>query len=53
MLRATKEGLKERQQQIEEASKRDHKKIGKEMELYMIDEKIGKDCQSGFRTARF
>lgn len=42
MCYATKEGLKERQQQIEEASKRDHKKIGKEMELYMIDEKIGK-----------
>tara|TARA_B100000927_G_scaffold113263_1_gene91552 strand:+ start:23580 stop:25526 length:1947 start_codon:yes stop_codon:yes gene_type:complete len=42
MCYATKEGLKERQQQIEEAAKRDHKKIGKEMELYMIDEKIGK-----------
>jgi threonyl-tRNA synthetase len=34
--------LKERQRQIEEAGKRDHKKIGKEMELYMIDEMIGK-----------
>ena len=34
--------MKERQRQIEEASKRDHKKIGKEMELYMIDEMIGK-----------
>ena len=42
MCYATKEGLKERQRQIEEASKRDHKKIGKEMELYMIDELIGK-----------
>tara|TARA_B100001173_G_scaffold44443_1_gene35157 strand:- start:4 stop:1962 length:1959 start_codon:yes stop_codon:yes gene_type:complete len=42
MCYATKEGLKERQRQIEEASKRDHKKIGKEMELYMIDEMIGK-----------
>tara|TARA_B100000676_G_C18065197_1_gene840491 strand:- start:206 stop:2143 length:1938 start_codon:yes stop_codon:yes gene_type:complete len=42
MCFATKEGLKERQRQIEEASKRDHKKIGKEMGLYMIDEMIGK-----------
>ena len=42
MCYATKEGLKERQKQIEEASKRDHKKIGKELELYMIDELIGK-----------
>ena len=37
-----KEALKERVRQLEEASKRDHKKIGKEMELYMIDELIGK-----------
>ena len=37
-----KEGLKERERQLEEAAKRDHKKIGKEMELYMIDEMIGK-----------
>ncbi len=42
MCYSSKEGLKERQRQIEEASKRDHKKIGKEMELYMIDEMIGK-----------
>jgi threonyl-tRNA synthetase len=42
MCYSSKEGLKERQRQIEEAGKRDHKKIGKEMELYMIDELIGK-----------
>jgi threonyl-tRNA synthetase len=42
MCYASKEGLKERQRQIQEAEKRDHKKIGKEMELYMIDEMIGK-----------
>ena len=42
MCYATKDGLKTRQRQIEEAAKRDHKKIGKEMELYMIDELIGK-----------
>ena len=42
MCYSSKEGLKERQKQIEEAGKRDHKKIGKEMELYMIDELIGK-----------
>jgi len=42
MCYASKDGLKARQRQIEEAAKRDHKKIGKEMELYMIDELIGK-----------
>ncbi|MBP72273.1 MAG: threonine--tRNA ligase [Euryarchaeota archaeon] len=38
----SKDGLRERERQIEEASRRDHKKIGKEMRLYMIDEMIGK-----------
>ncbi len=38
----SKDGLRERERQIEEASKRDHKKIGKEMEIYMTDEMIGK-----------
>ena len=42
MCYSTKEGLRDRERQIQEASKRDHKKIGKEMELYMIDELIGK-----------
>ena len=42
MCYATKDGLKNREKQIQEAAKRDHKKIGKEMELYMIDEMIGK-----------
>ena len=42
MCYSTKEELKKRQKQIEEASKRDHKKIGKEMELYTINEMIGK-----------
>ena len=37
-----KTGLQERIKQLEEAAKRDHKKIGKEMELYMTDEMIGK-----------
>ena len=39
---ATKDDLKLREKQISEAAKRDHKKIGKEMDLYMIDEMIGK-----------
>ena len=39
---ATKEDLKKRKKQIEEAALRDHKKIGKEMDLYMINELIGK-----------
>jgi len=39
---AKKEDLKKRERQIQEASLRDHKKIGKEMELYMINEQIGK-----------
>ena len=42
MCYASKDGLKERERQIQEASKRDHKKIGREMDLYMIDEMIGK-----------
>ena len=42
MCYATKEGLKNREKQLQEAAKRDHKKIGREMELYMIDEMIGK-----------
>jgi len=42
MCYATKEGLKNREKQLVEAAKRDHKKIGKEMELYMINEMIGK-----------
>ena len=37
-----KSGLQERMRQLEEAAKRDHKKIGKEMELYMTSEMIGK-----------
>ncbi|GIT41285.1 MAG: threonine--tRNA ligase 1 [Methanobacteriota archaeon] len=42
MCYPSKEALQNRVRQLEEAAKRDHKKIGKEMELYMIDELIGK-----------
>ncbi len=42
MCYATKEDLAKRKRQIEEATHRDHKKIGKEMDLYMINELIGK-----------
>jgi len=42
MCYANKNDLKEREKQIREAALRDHKKIGKEMELYMIHELIGK-----------
>ena len=42
MCYSSKEGLKERERQIQEAAKRDHKKIGREMDLFMIDELIGK-----------
>ena len=42
MCYATKDALKERERQLAEAEKRDHKKIGKEMNLYMINELIGK-----------
>jgi threonyl-tRNA synthetase len=42
MCYANKSDLKERERQIREAALRDHKKIGKEMELYMINELIGK-----------
>ncbi len=39
---ATKAELKKRQRQLEEAGKRNHKKIANEMNLYMINELIGK-----------
>ncbi|HIG34375.1 MAG TPA: threonine--tRNA ligase [Candidatus Poseidoniales archaeon] len=42
MCYSSKDGLKQRERQIGEAARRDHKKIGKEMGLYMIDELIGK-----------
>ena len=42
MCYSSKEGLKERERHIQEAAKRDHKKIGREMDLFMIDELIGK-----------
>ena len=42
MCYPNKEALQERMRQLDEAAKRDHKKIGKEMELYMINELIGK-----------
>ena len=42
MCYASKNDLKERERQLAEAKKRDHKKIGKEMNLYMINELIGK-----------
>ena len=32
---------------LEEAKKRDHRKIGKEMELFFFSEKVGKDSQCG------
>jgi len=42
MCYPSKDALQKRMRQLEEAAKRDHKKIGKEMELYMIDEMIGR-----------
>jgi len=39
---ADKESLKEHIRIIEEAKKRDHRKIGKEMELFMFSERVGK-----------
>lgn len=37
-----KKALKQYLWQLEEAKKRDHRKIGKDQELYFIDEKVGK-----------
>ena len=39
---ASKEELAEYERQVEEAKARDHRKIGKEMELFMTDELVGK-----------
>ncbi len=38
----TKERLDEYETQLEEAKKRDHKKLGKELDLFLIDEEVGK-----------
>jgi len=38
----SKEELDAYQRQIEEAKKRDHKKLGRELDLFIIDEKVGK-----------
>jgi len=38
----TKEDLDAYQAQIEEAKKRDHKKLGRELDLFIIDEKVGR-----------
>ncbi|MCB1121180.1 MAG: threonine--tRNA ligase, partial [Verrucomicrobiae bacterium] len=38
---ATKEELAQYLEQLEEARKRDHRKIGKEMQLFHIDDKVG------------
>ena len=37
---------------LEEAKKRDHRKIGKEMELFMFSERVGKGLPIGSRRAR-
>ncbi|MFA9288609.1 MAG: threonine--tRNA ligase [Weeksellaceae bacterium] len=39
---ATKEELEEHLHQLEEAKKRDHRKLGKELDLFFIDETVGK-----------
>ena len=36
---------------IEEAKKRDHRKIGKEMELFMFSERVVRGCPFGFQKA--
>ncbi|NOZ74822.1 MAG: threonine--tRNA ligase [FCB group bacterium] len=38
---ATKQGLKDYLYQLEEAKKRDHRKLGKELELFTFDEEVG------------
>jgi len=38
---ATKDDLKHRLQMLEEARKRDHRKLGRELELFSIDEEVG------------
>ena len=38
---ATKDALKEHMQMLEEAKKRDHRKVGAQMELFFFDEQVG------------
>ena len=41
LVEPTKEALKETMQRIEEAKKRDHRKLGKDLQLFHIDEEVG------------
>lgn len=41
MVYPTKEGLKQRQQHLREAALRDHRKLGKDLQLFHIDEEVG------------
>ena len=37
---------------LEEAKKRDHRKLGKEMEFFVFDDDVGPGCRCGCRAAR-
>ena len=36
---------------LEEAKKRDHRKLGRDLDIYIFDEEVGPDYRSGYRTA--
>jgi threonyl-tRNA synthetase len=46
-----KDQLKEYLNQLEEAKKRDHRKLGKELEIFIFDDEVGPGCLCGFPTA--
>ena len=47
-----KKELKEYLDMLEEAKKRDHRKLGRELEIFIFDEEVGPGCRSGCPTAR-
>ena len=48
----TKKELDEYLNELEEAKRRDHRKLGKELELFTVNELVGAGCRSGCRRAR-
>ena len=48
----TKKELDEFLFRLEEAKRRDHRKLGHELELFLLTPKVGVDCRYGFRKER-
>ena len=49
---ATREALDHHLAMLEEAKKRDHRTLGKQLELFTFDDEWGRDCPCGFPKER-